>query len=207
MDQGRSQAALTGEDDDPHSVGDILDRLNAAGARDGRIRVSDMVEALGHRSCGPFLLVPALLEISPLGAIPGVPTAFAVVVILFAVQMVAGRRHLWLPSFIRRRTLPHDRLCKVTRALRPAATHLDRWFHGRLPGLTGDRSGRIAAVACIVLALAVPPLELLPVASAIPMAAIAMFGLALVARDGVLMIVAWMAALLALAVGAGLLIR
>src|SRR5690606_36946996 len=49
---------------------------------------------------------------------------------------------------------------------------------------------RIAAAICILLALTVPPLELVPFATTAPMGAIAAFGLALFVRDGLLMIIA-----------------
>jgi len=65
---------------------------------------------------------------------------------------------------------------------------------------------RLSAVACILLALTVPPLELLPFASSAPMAAIAMFGLALLVHDGALMIAAWLLAGMAVAFGFGLLV-
>lgn len=64
---------------------------------------------------------------------------------------------------------------------------------------------RVAAAAILVLTLAIPPLELLPLATTAPMAAIAAFGMALLVKDGLLMIVAFVAAGAALAVAAGLL--
>jgi len=51
------------------------------------------------------------------------------------------------------------------------------------------------------LALAVPPLELLPLATTAPMAAIAAFGLALMVGDGLVMIVAILLAVVAVGVG------
>jgi hypothetical protein len=56
----------------------------------------------------------------------------------------------------------------------------------------------------ILLACAVPPLELLPLATTAPMLAIAAFGLAITVRDGALMIAAMVLAATAIAVGAGL---
>jgi hypothetical protein len=61
---------------------------------------------------------------------------------------------------------------------------------------------RVAAAITILLTLAVPPLELLPFASTGPMLAIATLGLALLVRDGMLMILASVIAIAA--VGAGL---
>jgi len=187
------------EGGDPKSVGEILDHLDRAGADEDRVQVQDIVEAMGHRTYGPFLMVPALLELSPLGGIPGVPTVLALIILLFAVQMLMGRNHMWLPGWIGHRHLKAERLNKATKAMRPVARVLDRMFHDRLIKLTQGPFVQVAAVICIVLTLTVPPLELLPLASAVPMGVIALIGLALTVRDGALMI----GALVLLIVGTG----
>ena len=59
------------------------------------------------------------------------------------------------------------------------------------------RGQRLAALAVIALALTVPPLELIPFASTIPMATIALFGLGLLFEDGRLVLVGWIASMAA----------
>ena len=186
------------------SVGDILDQLDQLASEEDRVTLGDAIEAFGNRSYGPFLLVPALIEVSPIGGIPGLPTVLAAIIALFAVQMLFGREHLWLPGFLKRRGAEADKVKKAARKLRGVARWADRWFHGRLPILTSGPFVHVAAALCILLAATVPPLELLPFASTAPMAAIAAFGLALLVRDGVLMIVATVLAGVAVAVGVGL---
>ncbi len=190
--------------DDPHSVGDILDRLHEIGEDKRLVTVGDLAEAFGSRSYGPFLLVPALIEETPIGSIPGVPTALALIIALFAVQMLIGRKHMWLPEWIKRREIGAEKVKKASDKLRGVARFLDKWFHGRLPQLTRGPAVRVAAAICLLLCLTVPPLELLPWASSLQMAAIAAFGLALLVRDGVLMIVASVLAVAGLGVGIGL---
>jgi len=174
----------------PESLGDILDRFEALTRQNSRVAVADMVDAVGSRSYGPFLIVPALIELSPVGGVPGVPTALAALVVLFAAQMLLGRRHLWTPGWVARRGVTARRLTKGVAAARPMAERMDRWFHGRLRALTSGVGMRVAALACIGLALLVPPLELFPFASSAPMGAIALIGLALLVRDGALMLAA-----------------
>ncbi len=174
----------------PDTLGEILDEFEALAQRHRRVAVADLVDAVGPRSYGPFLLVPALIEISPLGGIPGVPTALAVVVVLFAVQMLSGRQRLWMPGWLARRDVAAEKMKRLVASARPMATRMDRWFHGRLRWLTSGLGIRLAALACIALACMVPPLELFPFASSVPMGAIALIGLALLVRDGALMIVA-----------------
>lgn len=190
--------------DEPKSVGDILDRLKEISEKEDKISLGDVAETFGSRSYGPFLMVPAIIEQTPVGGIPGVPTAIALIIASFAVQILFGRKHLWLPGFIKRREVKAETLGKTSDKLRGIAKFLDRWFHGRLEKLTQGPFLKAAAVIVILLCCTVPPLELLPFASSVPMAAIAMFGLALLVRDGALMIVALVLSMAAVAVGIGM---
>ncbi len=172
------------------NVEDILARIERMAEHKHKASVDDIVEAVGSRGYGPFLLVPALIEVSPIGGIPGLPTVIALLIALFAFQIVVGRRHLWVPAFLGRRRLRGRKLKRATEKLNPLARRLDRWFHGRMAFFTSAPFQRVAALFCILLACTVPPLELIPFASSAPMAAIAMVGLALLVSDGLLMLIA-----------------
>ncbi|MGR3540737.1 MAG: exopolysaccharide biosynthesis protein [Hasllibacter sp.] len=178
------------------SVNDILDDLEGA-SHDGKVTLSEMAEALGHRGAAPFLIVPPLIEISPIGGIPAVPTFLAVVVLIFAVQIAAGRDEPHVPGKLGRRGVDGERLRGATAKLRPLAARLDGWFHGRLRPLTGKPARQAAALVVVALCLVVPPLELVPFASTIPMGAILVFGLAFLFRDGLLMLAAFAVSALA----------
>jgi hypothetical protein len=195
----------TSDSDPEEGATATVDQLKQA-AEDGRdsgsrVTIGKLLDAFGHRSYGPFLLVPALVELSPIGGIPGVPTLLALIVVLFAAQMLAGRDHFWLPQFIQDRRIKVKRVEGAADKMHPVTERLDRWFGGRLRALTGKTALRAAAVCCILLALTVPPLELIPFASSIPMAAIAAFGLALIVHDGLLMLIAFL--LTTASIGAG----
>jgi hypothetical protein len=151
------------------------------------------------------LLLPALLGISPLGAIPGVPTGLALITLLFAAQIVLGRDHIWMPDFVQDRTLRGDRLEGAVAKLRPVGRWLDRYFHVRMRNLTTDPFIRAAAAICVVLALPMPFLELVPFGAVFPLIAIAAFGLAMTLHDGLLMIAAGVLSITAI-IGMGLLI-
>lgn len=185
---------------DPHSVSEILDRLRDMGedAHRDPVELGEAVEMFGKRSVGPFLLVPALIEVSPIGGIPAVPTLLAMIIALSAAQILFGRDHIWLPSILERRHVKGIKVVKAADKLAGIGRWMDRWFHGRMKWLTGPPFDRIAAGMCILLCATVPPLELIPFASTAPMAAIAAFGLALLVRDGALMAVAMIASVAAL---------
>ena len=171
----------------PHSVGDILDCLDSLAEENDNVSVGQVLDAFGSRTFGPAIIVPALLELTPVGAIPGVPTFLAVVIGLIAVQKLFGRKHVWIPGLISNRCVSADKLAKGAKKLRPLAAFMDRQFHRRLKVLTRSPFSQIAAGVIVLLCASVPFLEVLPFASSVPMLAIAGFGLAILARDGVLM--------------------
>ncbi len=71
---------------------------------------------------------------------------------------------------------------------------MDKLFHGRLEWLTRDPLPRVAAIVILVMCALVVPLEIVPLAVAIPMGVTAGFGLALLVGDGLLMLFAFAAA-------------
>ena len=58
-----------------------------------KISIGDIVEALNHRGFGPLLIGPSLLVVMPTGAIPGIPSLCALLIILIAAQIAFGKRH------------------------------------------------------------------------------------------------------------------
>lgn len=181
-------------------VNAIFDELCEAGKTSDSVTMGQLMEAMGQRGFGPFLFVPALIEISPIGGIPGVPTLLACIIMLFAAQIALGRHHMWSPQFLKRQGIGSGTLRKALSKMRPLADWLDRWFHGRLEGFVGPVATRMAAVFVIVLCLTVPFLEFVPFASTAPMAAIALVGLAITVRDGALMLAALTMAVIGLGI-------
>ena len=167
---------------------DILDALARHGS-DGEVSVGTMQDEVGDKALGAFLTVPALLEISPIGGIPGVPTLLAAIIVIVAAQVMVGREHLWLPDVIERRSVSGEKLCGAVNFMRKPARWIDRSFHNRMTRFTTSPFDKGVALVCILLALTVPPLELVPFASTIPMATIALLGLALLFDDGLLVLV------------------
>ncbi|MDG5747783.1 exopolysaccharide biosynthesis protein [Qipengyuania sp. XHP0207] len=186
---------------EPESVEDVLGELDDLAANGEKVRIGDVLDDFGGRSFGPFIMLPALLELTPVGGIPGIPTFLAVVIALIAVQLLLGKEHIWLPQWLQDRSVESRKLHKGIGKLRGIAHWLDEHSHGRLERLTEGVWLRVAAAVVILLCLTVPPLEFLPFASSGPMLAIASIGLALTVRDGVVMLVAMLLAVAALAGG------
>lgn len=174
--------------DEPHSVEEVLEGIEEIAEEQEKVCISDALDRFGRASFTPLLLLLPLVEISPVGGIPGVPSALAAIVALIALQMLAGREHVWLPAFIQEREVSGDAIAKLAHKLDNIAKRIDSVMGDRLDWLTRGIWVRIAALLIILLCGTVPPLEIVPFASSLPMAAVALFGLALLVRDGWLML-------------------
>jgi hypothetical protein len=171
--------------DEARSLKDVLDRVADADGAEA-VSVENIVASVGRRSFGPLLLVPGLLLISPLSGIPGFGTAMAAIVFLVALQLVVGRHKVWMPRFLLQRSLKRDKIDGAMSYLKPAARVIDKLVHPRLSFLAEGIFGRLIGVFCLFIAFVMPPLEFVPFANTTSGAAISLFGLSLVARDGVL---------------------
>ncbi|MGK7752784.1 MULTISPECIES: exopolysaccharide biosynthesis protein [unclassified Roseovarius] len=172
---------------------DLLSEINGLADEEDNVSVKDVVEAIGSRGFGPIIFVIALLGASPLGGIPGVPTLFAVLLILIAAQILLGRQSFWIPDKIGDRAVEDEKVTRSVDKARPVAQWMDRYFGHRLEALTGQPAQIAAACVVVGLCLMIPPLEVVPFAALIPFAAIALLGLAITVRDGVLMVLAFAA--------------
>jgi hypothetical protein len=167
----------------------ILSELQRAAKENGaRVTVGEVVATFGHRSFGPLLLLCGLLGMTPISAIPTGPTALAVVTILIAAQLLFGRDAVWLPRWLERRSVTSERLVKAVQAARKPVRFADRITRPRLALLTGPVADRLTALALVLVAACVPPLELLPFVAFFPALAIFVLGLGLVTRDGLVVL-------------------
>jgi hypothetical protein len=189
----------------PQTLQQVIDSVLRAG-RGESVAVSDMVEAVGRRSFGPVLLVPSLIIVSPISGIPGVPTVGGLTLAFIASQILLDRDRIWLPRFLLKRRLSRRKLERAMGAIRPAAVMMDNLIRPRLTFLTRKPFSYMIAGLCVMIALAMPPLELIPFASSFAAGAIALFALALLARDGVVVLGGLVIALVALVTGLGILL-
>ncbi len=176
----------------PRTLREILLSLGKS-ARDGdRIPVSHILEGIGSSSFGPLLLVPGLVMATPgIADIPGVPVILGIFVILISGQLLLGRKHFWLPAWLLNKKVDSRKLRKTAVYLRKPARAIDRHLNERLHPLIGHNGARAMCVATILLSLATPGAELIPFSATVIGAAIAAFGLALVARDGYTALIGW----------------
>lgn len=168
---------------------EVVDQLMRVGCRHD-VTIGEILDQVGQRSYGPLLLVPGLLIASPLSAIPGLSMLGGTCIALVAGQILINRRHPWIPEFVRNRRIGRRRLKSAGRWLGKVARLVDRVTGPRLEFLTRGAATKAVAAICLVMAAAIPPLELVPMAGSSIGAVIVVYSLALTAQDGLLVLVA-----------------
>jgi hypothetical protein len=187
----------------------LSQRLAQIVAEEGpdRLSFSQLAAQLHSRAWGGLLFIFAAINVLPLP--PGTSAFFALPILIVSAQMVLGRATPWFPARLDRRGVTKQELQRLVGKIEWLEVRVERIFKPRLAALTAPAATRLIGLVCFLLALvAAIPVPLFHVA---PAAAIVLFGLALIYRDGALVIAAAVAAVLsivvdALVVGSGLMV-
>lgn len=166
----------------------IADRVAVAG--DGeRVSVAEMRDALGRNAIAPLLLLPALIALSPISAIFGVATICGLTIALVAAAALTGRREgPALPGWLLRLSLPRARLVAFRQRLRPALAWLDRRSRPRLGALARWPLVRVADLACLVLGLLMPLMEMVPMSATTAGLAVTLMAVGRLQGDGAMVL-------------------
>jgi hypothetical protein len=165
-----------------------------------RLSFSQLAAQLHARAWGGLLLIFAAINILPLP--PGTSVFFAIPLMLVSGQMLFGRSTPWFPARLDRRGVTKQELHRLIDKMEWVELRIERIFKPRLPALTAPAAARVIGLVCFVLALlAAIPIPLFHVAPAV---AIVLFGIALIYRDGALVVSAAVAAVLALIIDAAI---
>ncbi len=146
-----------------------------------RVRLSDMVTRMdGNDGLGPAIFVLTLPVLLPLP--PGVSMVMALPILLVAPQILMGRKTLWLPGWLGRRSVKRAELDKLLRRVLPTLERVETAVRPRLGFLTGRSGEMLVGSACtligVILVLPIPFANLLPSWS------LCAFSLGLTRRDG-----------------------
>ncbi len=178
---------------DPRDLEQLLEQIRGAAERHRQqITVEDVFEAVGSRSFAPLLMLVGVLIASPLSGIPLFPTVGAAIILAVCAQMLVGRDHFWLPHWLLERAIRGDRLERALDWLTPWARRVDRLIKPRFTLLVKGPSRYLIALTCLLIAATMPVMELIPFSSSAAGVTLCAFGLALVAYDGALALLAYL---------------
>jgi hypothetical protein len=150
-----------------------------------------VVDSIGHRSFGPFLLVAGAITSAPVvGDVPGIPTTMGLFVLLTTSQILLRRERIWLPAWLLDRSISQRNFERLLGWLRRPARWLDSVTRPRLVALTTRPGVYTVAAAALAVGLVMPLMELIPLIANAAGVALASFGVALISRDGLLALLA-----------------
>lgn len=163
----------------------ILERF-AQGDPADTMRMGELLGGLGRRAFGVLLLAAI-----PTAFIPGIAGIISSpIIILVGLQLLIGRRRPWLPRLLAERGPQRSTLIRFQQRLSPWLNRLERLVRPRLLHLLDHRfasllTGLLLVVLGILLALPIP------FTNAVFGAVLLVYALALLERDGGLMLLAW----------------
>jgi hypothetical protein len=171
--------------DEPGPITETVEHMaSVADAPDFSVR--RFVEELGHCSFAHMLLWPALIVVSPLSGIPGLSSLVGISIALISLQMILGRKHLWLPQWLLRQHIPQERFRSALTWLQHPVGAIERMIRPRMGWMFIPPMRALIELCCMCCGLAMPFLELVPLTSSILGCAVALFATSLITEDGFL---------------------
>ena len=186
-------AAVPGPGPGP-AASDLLDDLVAAFPEDS-VSVGELVDRLDSRAHGVLLLVLALPMCIP--NVPGISTIFGVLMLAPALQLVLGSRRLMLPQRVRAWRVDGPALRRTLRVATPTLKRIEYLIKPRWTRLTRFPITILVGLQTLLMALVL--ILPIPFANWPPGMTVAMTALALLQRDGLLMLLTIPAAIASVA--------
>jgi len=189
--EDRSPAAGTGDvpvvraERRSRRLSDVL--VEVAGTARETISIEDLLRAVGERSFGALLVLFALPN-ALAGVLPGLSVVLGVPLMLLSLQLLVASQRPWLPRRLLRFELRRSDFARLVARTVPHLRRLERGLRPRLLILTGPWAERLAGAACLILSLMV--FLPIPFANLLPAVGIALFGLAMLERDGLVALAA-----------------
>ncbi|WP_312798535.1 exopolysaccharide biosynthesis protein [Tianweitania sp.] len=152
----------------------------------GPVTVRQIRDALGDRSFAALLVFFAAINLLPLP--PGTTLVLGLPLMIVSAQMVWGRKIAWLPQFILVRSVQAEQFRALAERFIPRLVWLERWIRPRFWPMPDRYDERVIGLLALVMGTLVTlPI---PLGNWFPALTIALSGLALSERDGILLGVA-----------------
>lgn len=161
-----------------------------ARSENGRVSLRALLSAWNDRSYGPLFIVLGFIGGTPLAVIPGAAAVVGVVIAILALQMTLGLNHPWLPEIALKQSVSEEKLREMRRKMDKPLRFIDHLITERWTWAAGEAMRRAAAIFVTALGILMIPFDAVPFAVAAPAWTVVLFGVAITARDGLVMTLA-----------------
>jgi hypothetical protein len=145
-----------------------------------RVTVEELVTALSDRSFAALIMLFAAPNLLPLP--PGSSTVFGIPLVLIASQLLTGRSRLWLPRWLRQRSLDGQTFRLIAAGIEPFLRRLEKLAKPRYWPMSRVAAERF--VGLVVLLMALILIFPIPFGNWTPAVAALLVSLGLSERDG-----------------------
>lgn len=142
--------------------------------------------ALGERGIGLLLLLFSLTCIIP---IPGFASLTGILVLVFAIHIVLGREEIWLPNSIKQKAIKAEHLKTVLSRTVPWMKRIEHLVRPRLALFSHKYVHKLTGIFIAIQALII--ILPIPFGNLLPSIACTVMALAIVERDGLLLLIGW----------------
>lgn len=169
----------------------------AVGVAEETLKLREILDGLGRSLFGMLLFLAILPAFLPLPGIAG--GLSGPLVVLVGLQLLFGMRRPWLPRFIAERGPTRGTMARFEHRIGPWLLRLERLVRPRLTVLLDHRlatmfTGLLLVLLGVLLALPIP------FTNYVFGALLMLYALALLERDGALMLIAWASGIVAIVV-------
>ena len=165
---------------------DVLDGI-AANAQGARVSLGEIMASLEERAFALLMVVLGLPNVLPMP--PPIPLLCGLFLVFIALQIVLGRHRPWIPKRALAASVPRERVDAAVARAAPVLRKLERFSRRRLSFLPANWELRGAGLFLLVISIGL--VFAAPFIGQIPMGiSICLTGLAVVERDGVVMLLA-----------------
>lgn len=159
------------------------------------VTLRNLMTAIGEQGLLVLCAIATLPFLIPV-SIPGVSTVFGAAIVLLAVAITMNRLP-WLPQRILDRPLETAKLLPALRKGVALVSKLDAWVLPRVPALTAGPMARFNGLVLIFAGLLLmAPFGLIPFSNTAPAVAILFLTMGMLQRDGVFVLLGYLATIL-----------
>jgi len=150
--------------------------------RNAPVTLNEILEIAGERTFGFLFVLLALPSALPIPA-PGYSVPFGIVMLLLAVQMIAGSEQPWLPEQFRKRGFERKQVQGLLRKGIPWLQKIELVARPRLTPVCTSRLGR-TIIGCAIALMSISMMIPIPLTNTLPAIGIFVTGFGLLDDDG-----------------------
>jgi hypothetical protein len=153
------------------------------------LTIKHIIQALGERAFGILILFFSLPCLLPVAAIPGIAVLVSLPIAIFALEMIFGRKSVWLPNKIAHTEISQEKISQIIRAVLPYIIKFEHIAKPRWSIMTNRAADILNGI--VILSLAFLLMLPIPFSNFIFGIILVIFSIGIIEEDGILIIIGY----------------